>query len=405
MKNYFSVLRHFIFFVSFYWTGCSGPSSHNNNYLKQVDIMVKPSASEEIILSEWVDSIRFVPLEGYQHLVASFPHRFKIIGKRIVYLWCQESNNCHLVVFNLDGSYLYSIRSNPDGGPNAINTIHDADILEDSIFLLHDTQISVYTFDDHIEPKNYYPLSDFYSSLVKKQHGFIVHTQMLPYALIHLDQKGTLTEMTLEIANYPTSIPDRFMHFAELSGSTDKLFYHTYNPDIYKINQKTGQFTTAIDMDLGDLEISQNELNEMIHAGTNVHEISVNIINKKGKFLYYSAIGDQRNFLYLGFKINKKYYFILLDKRTNNYKIFSATNNDSGYPFLNNNRNKVVEVTSAFDDYLVVVLDPEFINYSRSEVSAIPKIPSNWEEVSTKIKAHSNPVLAYLKIKDNRIVK
>lgn len=387
------------------WISCGkNQPSGTSGKSRQVARISMSLNQGEMVLSEWIDSIRFLPLGQRPDFLSANPDKIEVKGEYIIYLACRDAGDCKLGVFNLAGESLFQLVSSPDIR-EPISTISDFDLVGDTLHVLHDTRLSLFHAPNFKKIGDDISLPEWYHKVMKVRDGYITYNSTGTHALNFLTHSGELNGRDWELSRYPNSIADLFQHFSNIYQSKDKHFYINFEPDIYRLSFDSKKLEKILEMDLGPWAVTSEDLKALISAGNEIGRVSNQLFGEQKKFLIFNLVCDLKDRMVLTFKMNSRKYYVFYDKNRGKSYMFDRVYDDSGYLFLMYG-SYLSDYTGFSDDqgsYIVLVLDAEHIYPSILDFDErTVMIPSNLSEVAHLVTASSNPVLALLKLKDMR---
>ncbi len=395
------LLIHILLVLVWISCGMNQPSDASGKS-GQIALISMSMNQGEMVLSEWIDSIRFIPLGQFPTFLSADPDKLEVKDDYIIYLACKDAGDCKLGVFNLEGESLFQLVSNPDIR-EPISTISDFDLVGDTLHVLHDTKLSLFHAPDFNKIGDDISLPEWYHKVMKVRDGYIAYNSTRTHALNFLTHSGELNGSDWDLSRHPNSIADLFQHFSNIYQSRDKLFYINYEPDIYRLSFESKKFDKILEMDLGLWAVTAEDLKALISAGNQIGQVSNRLFGEQRKFLIFNLVGDLKDRLVLTFKMNSRKYYVFYDKYRGKSYMFDRVYDDSGYPFLmyGSYLSDYTGFSADQGSYIVLVLDAEHIYLSILEFDRNTiKIPSNLSEVTSQVTSNSNPVLALLKLRD-----
>lgn len=344
-------------------------------------------------LSELIKEINFIPLQCENFIFGYPASKVKIENDKIIILWNQDSNTGKIGIFDLNGKIIGRLESESQGKYQT-KSFTDIAFNEDTIDVLTSTNIIKYNYVDNIIV-NRLELQNYYNSFIKFSDKYCCFSQNQSFALSIYDLQGKLIKDEFSLKGYPTYISDAFPHF---SNPVDKeyLFYFISNPTIYRISNSPFKIDTLVKFDFHHDQLSIEEQRNLVVNGANDITIANTYFNIMGKFSAFHMVLVCDNKIFVAFKLNKKSLYLFIDKLTGEFIVYDNIINDSGFPFLTN-RYKVFDICTAYGNSLVILSDPEYIEYYRSQISS-QHIDNNWDEVKNEI-SNMTPVLAFIELK------
>ncbi len=385
------------------WISCGknqpSDTSGKSGQIARISMIVNQG---EMVLSEWIDSIRFIPLGQLPTFLSADADKLEVKDNYIIYLACRDAGDCKLGVFNKAGESLFQLASNPDIR-EPISTISDFDLVGDTLHVLHDTKLSLFHAPDFNKIGDDISLPERYHKVMKVHDGYIAYNSTDTHALNFLTHTGEAKGKDWDLSRHPNSVADLFQHFSNIYQSKDKHFYSNFEPDIYRLSFESKKFEKILEMDLGPWAVTSEDLKALISAGNEIGQVSNQLFGEQKKFLIFNLVCDLKDRMVLTFKMNSRKYYVFYDKNRGKSYMFDRVHDDSGYPFLMY-MSYLSDYTGFSDDqgsYIVLILDaehiyPSILEFDRNTI----KIPSNLSEVASQVTSNSNPVLALLKLKD-----
>lgn len=379
-----------IFTVFFLITSCNREkdSFRTISDLKEI----KFESPDPFLMSEHIDSIHFVPLNA-PYLLGWIPEKIKVTNEHIYFLYTPSPSNCYLIINDRNGNFVTQIASRSNDQQNIVN-IRDIDILGNQLFILHDGKISIYETKHFSKIGDDIILQDLYQEFEKLSNGFICYNAI--NGLHIYSEEGDLIRDDPLMQYYPSNVLDALPHFSKSFDTEDLLFFLSYNPVVYKLNFKEGDLSPAFKINVGKYNITDEERNTLFQAGENSGKIRYKLCRTDMKLCLFNNVYDLKNDILLTMRMNGKTHIGLLNKTDFSGKLFDKVNNDSGLPFLT--EYDYFYNFDSYENWIIGALDPEYINLQLADVSE-QKIPSNWDEISDKVDAFSNPVVVMYHMK------
>ncbi|WP_235291551.1 6-bladed beta-propeller [Portibacter lacus] len=376
-----------VFMLSILLVACNSDKNQSEvtNNLAHAEV-VNYNEPEDFIMSEHIDSITFVPLKA-PYTFGWVSERIKITDQHIYFLYTPYPDACYLIICDRKGNFVHQIVSESNDQQNIV-TISDIEILNDTLYVLHDDKISVYNTFDFSKIGESIFLQDRYQEFEKTAFGFLCYNAA--QGLHKYDNKGIFLSADPLLDNYPSNILDLLYHFSDIINSENFYFYFGYNPSLYIVENRSGKLINKITNDVGKYNITENELNSIIQAGPDVGAVKNNICRTLHKMCYMNNVYDLSQKIIHVSRFNNRTHFLSYDKKTREPTLYDKVINDTGLPFLTE-----YEYFYNFGSYkneIIGVIDPEYINMQLEDISD-QKIPSNWDKVADQINEFSNPVV------------
>ncbi|HNR08427.1 MAG TPA: hypothetical protein PKM27_14000 [Saprospiraceae bacterium] len=358
-------------------------SSISNNKLKFTDLL---------------DSINFIQLDNSE-LKLGYPlERFHVRNGKYLIAWNESGGYGKCGLFDPKGNLIAHLTSNSD--PKlAIGSISDLDLLKDTLFVLSGTKLYKINVNNNsvLEQLNF---GEMFSTFRSTEYGLAMFSQMnSEYAVNMFDSRGRFMKGLINLKELPTFISDDFRHFSVFDHKSD-LFYCNLSRDIYKIDYQLMNSEILISMDFGVNQLNNKTLYEYLKSAGADHEMQDKLFNKEGKFNFYSKVFNLKSLYFINFKLNKKTYYSLLNKKSQNLVSYSTIDNDTGLNFLTN-KFGAIQFMEGINEALYSIAYPESIHQAilnNNNQSSI-KIKSNWNAFKEILNSNGNPVVViyYLK--------
>lgn len=354
-------------------------------------------SNNKLKLTDLFNSINFIQLDNSE-LKLGYPlDRFHVRNGKYLIAWNESGGYGKCGLFDYQGNLIAHLTSNSDPKLE-IRSISDLDLLKDTLFVLSGTKLYKINANNNsvLEQLNF---GEMYSTFRSTEYGLAMFSQMnSEYAVNMFDSRGTYIKGLINLKELPTFISDDFRHFSVFDYKSD-LFYCNLSRDIYKIDYQLMNSEIIISMDFGANQLNNKTLYEyLISAGTN-HEMQDKLFNKEGKFSFYSKVFNIKHLYFINLKLNKKTYYSLLNKKSQNLVSYSSINNDTGLEFLTN-KFGAIQFVEGINEALYSIAYPESIHQAmlNNNQSSI-KIKSNWDVFKKNLNLNGNPVVVIYNLK------
>lgn len=343
-------------------------------------------------ISEIVDSIHFTPLQ-LPFLITYYPHKIQYDKDYIYILNSPTAESTVLLIFNHAGEYLTHISSSSSSIQPSILTINDFNVHKDSLFVLHDSKLSVYN-TTNFDFERAINIHAVYKKFTVLRNGFLCFDSIL--GLEVLNTEGTLLSSSPLNRELSLVSGDLFDHFSMFED--EHYFYSNFISNIYRVDYMTGDISGDLEFSFMHYDIHSDDMRVLLKNNKLSEQLENELFDRMEKFTFYSRVIFIQDYIVLTTFINSRAYTIFVSrKNTNNYKVMSGFKEDKGLPFLVTNNYLNFYATGPHVNSLVCIIDSEHIA-SFDLANKPTEINSNWSSIT--IDSLSGPLVAEYFLKE-----
>ena len=396
------VRKYKILVVFFIWALMSSCTKNNTNYGTKIDLNITNKEPVDINLSEFVDSIYYVPLETTTESFIAQIYKVKYAcGSYFVF----DEKQHILFCFDKSGKYKYRIDSHGKGKGEFIR-IFDFDIWEKTNSLVVRDGVTKKLLYYDAQTGKF--IKEVKANLLSRSimcidDGFVVCSLNKPYQTPSNNAELFICDLNYNPIEVLTHYPIEFQYvhpfdFMSLYRFNDTIYFsRPWSPNIYAIDIQKKEAVLKYRIDLGNDEFAiktlrktqtlENSMQAYL-ARRNSKEIIYNshyYIESKPKFIF-------NNVLLVKAERQQQSIWILYNKRTQGYKLFTKIKNDVDaiYP------DKYLSVAGRTEEELICKMNGSEFEEKIDEVKA-SNLPNSI--ALSQLKSVDNPVLVILHLK------